>query len=125
MFSPWWGLVVALKGIGAAALILALAGVSSAQAQTTAPTAFTPPMVDQARGAAVTEALQRQNASQAQAATPNGHGLSDMLAAGQREITRAKVADAIRANHCAEAKDIALEAHDLDLAEQSQRLCSP
>ena len=37
--------------------------------------------------------------------------------------TRGRVVDLVRAGRCADAKAVALDAGDLDLAEQSQRLC--
>jgi hypothetical protein len=43
----------------------------------------------------------------------------------RQQQVRTRVANFIRSGRCDDAKNVALEIGDLDLAEQSQRLCTP
>lgn len=49
----------------------------------------------------------------------------DIIKDGQAEVLRLRVATAIREHRCGDAKELALQAGDLDMAEQAQRLCTP
>ena len=50
---------------------------------------------------------------------------SDQCGAQDAAARRKETAELISAGHCAEAKRAALEAGDLDLAEQVSRICTP
>lgn len=111
----------------AAALVLAFVGVTAAQAQIGGMTCRTTGAGRQEcteSAGAQAERLNRENMERMRQSMASGPTAAEVEAARKRKLQK-KVAGLVKAGKCDEAKAMALDAGDMDTADQAVRLCTP
>lgn len=78
------------------------------------------------RGYDLGRAIREESAPAPETAPPRREGvLSQALREGRAEVLKQSVITAIREGRCEDAKNLAIDGGDLDLADQALRLCTP